>query len=113
MRIANNPDIKVGKKLQVARIASGYTQEEVAELLNCSSRYIGQIETNKSCGSISFMIDLCNLYNITLNDVYSDYLTSNNIENQSSIIGYNQLKNDYRQIIDNNILFLNNLQNQK
>lgn len=113
MRIMNNPNITVGKKLQNARIAAGYTQEQVAEILNCSSRYIGQLETNKSIGSISIIIELCNLYNITLNDLYADFLNSNSIENQSSIIGYKQLKEDYKLIIDNNIQFLNSLQNKK
>lgn len=113
MRIMNNPDIQIGNKLKNARVAAGYTQEQVAEILNCSSRYIGQLETNKSIGSISIIIDLCNLYNITLNDLYADYLKSKSIENQSSIIGYKQLKEDYKLIIDNNILFLNSLQNKK
>lgn len=113
MRIMNNPDIQVGNKLKSARIAAGYTQEQVAEILNCSSRYIGQLETNKSIGSISIIIELCNLYNITLNDLYGDFLKSKSIENQCSIIGYNQLKEEYKLIIDNNILFLNSLQNQK
>lgn len=113
MRIKNNPDIKVGKKLQSARMACGYTQEEVAEILNCSSRYIGQLETNKSFGSISLMIDLCNIYNITLNDIYADFINTENVTNNSSIIGYNALKDEYKQIIDNNIQYMNSLQNKK
>lgn len=113
MRIKNNPNLKVGKKLQKARLACGYTQEEVAEIINCSSRYIGQLETNKSFGSISLMIELCNIYNITLNDIYADFINIKNDSNNSSIIGYSALKDEYKQIIDNNIAFLNSLQNKK
>ena len=113
MRIKNNPNLKVGKQLQKARLACGYTQEEVAEIINCSSRYIGQLETNKSFGSISLMIELCNIYNITLNDIYADFINIKNDSNNYSIIGYSALKDEYKQIIDNNIAFLNSLQNKK
>lgn len=40
MRLAKNQDLKVGDKLQKARIANGYTQERVAEIIGCSSRYV-------------------------------------------------------------------------
>lgn len=33
-----NQEIKVGSKLQKARLANGYTQEQVAEIIGCSSR---------------------------------------------------------------------------
>lgn len=62
------------------------------------------------------IIELCNYYNVSLNDIYADYLNvdfgkANN--SQPQIIGYYQLNNEYRSIIDNNIQFLNNLQNSK
>lgn len=113
MRHKNNIDLNIGNKLKNARIASGLTQEEVAEKLNSSSRYLGQLETNRSFGSINLLIDLCNLYNITLNDLYSDYLKNPSKNGNSSIIGYNELNEEYRSIIDNNIQFLNNLQRHK
>ena len=114
MRHKNN-EIKIGKKLKNARIACGYTQEQVAELLNCSNRYLGQLETNRSFGTISMLIDICNLYQISLDDLYSDYLdaTNNRNGNSSSVIGYSRLSEENRAIIDNNIQFLNSLQNSK
>ena len=33
--------IKIGKKLQSIRKANGYTQERLAEKIECSTRYIG------------------------------------------------------------------------
>ena len=104
MKKISTLNLKIGKKLKTARITAGYTQEQISEKLNCSSRYIGLIET------------LCNLYGISLNDVYGDYLTikyTNEMKNLSSIIGYNQLSEEYKSIIDNNIEYLNILQKRK
>lgn len=114
MRHKNKNELKIGNKLKNARLACGYTQEQVAEKLNCASRYIGQLETNRSFGSISLLIDLCNLYGISLNDIYGDFLHISNkkTNDTSSIIGYSNLNDEYRSIIDNNIQFLNSLQNK-
>ena len=65
MRLAKNKDLKIGKKLKEARISNGYTQEQVAEIADCSSRYIAQLETDATSGSISLLIKLCKLYHIT------------------------------------------------
>lgn len=113
MRIKNNPNIKIGNKLKQARVACGYTQEKVAEIINCSSRYIGQLETNISFGSISLIIELCNLYNTTLNDIYSDFIKADKLNDTETIFGYKQLSDEYKKIVDNNISFLNSLQNEK
>ena len=42
MRLSRNQEIKIGAKLQKARVSNGYTQEQVAEIIGCSSRYVGQ-----------------------------------------------------------------------
>ncbi len=113
MKKVSKLNIKVGKKLQDARINAGYTQEQVSEKFDCSTRYIGQLETNKTLGSIDLIIELCNLYGTTLNEIYGEYLTFNFDEikeNYPSIVGYFNLDNKYRSIVDNNIQYLNNLQ---
>ena len=105
-------NIKVGKNLKNARLASGYTQEQVAEIIDCSSRYISQLETNRTLGSIDSILKLCNLYKITLNDIYSDYFKFkfNEYKDTQNIIGYNALNDEYKSIVDNTIQYLNNLQ---
>ena len=117
MRRKNKFNIEVGSILQNARIAKNLTQEEVAEKVDCSSRYIGQLETNRTLGSIDLIIELCNLYEISLNDIYGIYLKAINSSASKdkcpNIVGYNELSSEYRSIIDNNISFLNTLQNKK
>ena len=62
MRRKNKFNIEVGSILQNARIAKNLTQEEVAEKVDCSSRYIGQLETNRTLGSIDLIIYFRLLY---------------------------------------------------
>ena len=116
MKRVNNLNIKVGQKLKNARLAAGFTQEQVAEKLDCSNRYIGQLETDRTLGSIDFILELSNLYNVTLNDIYSDYLKfdfDELKENFPNIVGYYNLNDEFKSIIDNNIQYLNSLQNRK
>lgn len=115
MKKVSKLDIKVGNILKNARIAAGLTQEQVAEKLDCSNRYIGQLETNRTIGSIDLIIELCNLYGVSLNDIYGDYLKFDFKEisqNFPGIVGYHQLNNEYRSIVDNTISYLNKLQNE-
>lgn len=112
MKRISGLNIKAGKKLKNARLSAGYTQEQVAEIIDCSSRYISQLETNRTLGSIDSVLKLCNLYKITLNDIYSDYFEFkfNECKDTQNIIGYNALNDEYKSIVDNTIQYLNNLQ---
>ena len=38
----------IGDKIKAFRKSYGYTQEKLAESIECSTRYIGNIEQNKS-----------------------------------------------------------------
>lgn len=107
-----NKDIIIGEKLRKARIAAGYTQEQSSEEVEYAPRYIGQVETDRSKGSPALIIDLCNLYGVSMNYVYSDYLNNHEC-NSDVILGYNNLTEEHRQIVDNTISFLNSLQNKK
>lgn len=102
---------QIGKKLKLARTSCGYTQEQVAELLGLAPRYIGSIETDKSGCSISALVALCNLYNVTLNDLFSEYLTSNKeILDSSAISGYFSLSTEHQTVINNVISTLINIE---
>ena len=105
--------INIGEKLKQARISCNLTQEQASEKAGCASRYIGQLETNQSMGSIPLLLKLCNLYNITLNDLYCDYLKSDSNSEITKISGYFKLNDEHKRIIENNISFLNKLENNK
>ena len=58
--------MEIGQKLKNARIQSGMTQENVAEKLNVSRQTISNWENEKSYPDIINIIELSNLYSISL-----------------------------------------------
>lgn len=73
-----NEKIKLGEIYKKIRHSKGFTQDFVAEKLDLSSRYVSDLERNKSLGSISTLIDLCNLYKVTSTIILKDYLDIKN-----------------------------------
>ena len=66
--------IKIGKTIQTIRKSNGYTQEKLAEAIDCSARYISDIEQDKSKPSYENLIKICNVFNLGLDDIFSEYL---------------------------------------
>ncbi len=100
-------DINVGKKLKDARKTKGYTQEQVGELVELSNKQITDLENNKTNGSIKTIINLCNLYEISMDDLYSSYLSESK-NNNIHIKGYCDLKQEQKELIDQIIDFMLN-----
>lgn len=67
-------EIFIGAKLKGIRKSHGYTQEKLAEAIECSTRYIGNIEQDKSKPSYEILVKICNLFNIGLDDIFSEQL---------------------------------------
>ena len=61
--------MEIGKKLKEARIASGLTQEQVADKINVSRQTISNWENEKSYPDIIDRIDMSNLYSISLDEI--------------------------------------------
>ena len=62
-------NMEIGKKLKDARMKSGFTQENVAEKINVSRQTISNWENEKSYPDIISIIELSNLYSISLDDL--------------------------------------------
>ncbi len=71
----------IGKKIKLARAKAEYTQEELAEKLSLSPRYISQLERGIAFGSASTIINVCKALNIN-----SDFLFHDLIENNTPIL---------------------------
>ena len=67
-------NIQIGNILRKTRKSLGYTKENVAEMLDLASRYISDIERNKTKGSIDTLVKLCNIYHITPTYILQEYL---------------------------------------
>ena len=73
--LRNNDILKViGSKIQDARREKGYTQEFVAEKIDKSIDIYRSIENGRSVGSVATLLNICNILEITLDEIFYDLL---------------------------------------
>ena len=93
--------IKIGKALQYLRKSYGYTQERLAEAIDVSTRYIGDIEQDRAKPSYEVLISICNLYNTSLDQIFSKYLKfGKNKALEYGLAGYDNLNKDDKKTIE-------------
>lgn len=101
-------NIKIGKNLQKLRRSHGYTQEKLAELIDCSARYISDIEQDKSKPSYENLVKICNVYKIGLDDIFSEYLKiTENKALKYSLSGFETLEQNNKETIEHLIMYFN------
>ena len=100
--------IKIGENLQKIRKSNGYTQEMLAERLECSTRYISDIEQNNSKPSYEVLVRFCNAFDIGLDDIFKQYLkvSKEKVVNYE-LKGYENLKQKDKNTIAHLIAFFN------
>jgi len=103
-------NVNFGQKLKRARESLGLTQEKVSEYLGLGPRYISDIERNKTKGSIDTLIKLCNIYNLTPNDLLSEYIYFDIETNNIELSAFYSLSKENQQIILDLIKFYNQKQ---
>lgn len=69
---------KLGMKIKEIRINNGLTQDKLAELVNCNTSHISNIENNHTKVSLNVLLAIANSLNTSI-----DYLLSNQYENSS------------------------------
>lgn len=93
----------IGKKIKLARTNASYTQEQLAEKLSLSPRYISQLERGIAFGSATTITNICKALHIN-----SDFLFNDLIKNEKPLLSEiddskfleNYLKlNDYNRTI--------------
>ena len=100
--------IKIGKKLQSIRKTHGYTQEKMAEKIECSTRYIGDIEQDRSKPSYEVLVKICNTFNISMDEIFSGYLNiKDRKESNISLYGFEKLKQNNKETIVHLIEYFN------
>ena len=100
--------IKIGKNLQAIRKSNGFTQEKLAEEIDVSVRYISDIEQDRAKPSYEVLIRICNLFKISLDQIFSKYLavTNNNIL-EYPLLGYEKLSKEHKGTIEYLIMYFN------
>ena len=62
----------IGKKIKLARAKANYTQEELAEKLSLSPRYISQLERGIAFGSATTITNVCKALQIDSNFLFCE-----------------------------------------
>lgn len=66
------PEKTLGEKLRTLRQNSGFKQQDIANILNCSRSTYTYYETGKTTPSISVLKVLAHIYNVPLLDLLDD-----------------------------------------
>ena len=104
-----NINVEYGKILKQYRKKNKLTLENVAELSGLAPRYISQIERGELKGSINTLLNFCNAYKITPNDILISFLDTDNSSLEDSYdYKINQLSIRDKEIIDDLLEFLLN-----
>lgn len=100
--------IKIGKKLQTIQKTNGYTQEKLAEAIECSTRYIGDIEQDRSKPSYEVLVRICNTFNIGMDEIFSAYLNIKERKDTDMLLyGFETLKPHNKETIVHLIEYFN------
>ncbi len=97
----------IGKKIKLARTQANYTQEQLAEKLGLSTRYISQLERGLAFGSATTITSICKALNINSNFLFDDLIqndspTINELVSPSFLENYLKLDN-YNKLVVNMI----------
>ena len=63
----------IGKKIKLARTNANFTQEQLAEKISLSTRYISQLERGIAFGSATTITNICKILNINPNFLFVFY----------------------------------------
>lgn len=107
----------IGHNIQTARLKKGVTQEQLAEKCNVSTKYISSIETGKSSGSTSLIIDICNTLDVSPNYIFNKTTKNSNdsidvLPSEISLT-YLKLKDDNKSFINHTIVHLYSMQKKR
>lgn len=100
----------IGKKIKLARSKAKYTQEQLAEKLSLSPRYISQLERGIAFGSATTIIHVCKALNINSDFLFDDLI--NNKTPISDAITDDKFLEDYMKLNDYNKNILSVLANE-
>lgn len=85
-----------GARIKKLRIANGYTQNQLGEILCVTGTYIGKIETGLQTGSIELAVELSKTFRVSI-----DFL----------LLGTEPFTDDKKQTLRKIIAFLSEIEN--
>ena len=103
MGVLRNDDILkvIGNKIQTARSKKGYTQEYVAEKIDKSIDIYRSIENGRSVGSVATLLNICNVLEITMDDIFYDLLNKKDVILDKNLYNnFQELNMDNKELIN-------------
>lgn len=71
-----------GETLKEFRLKNKLTQEQAALLAKVDAKYVSQIERGIATGTITTMLNFCEAYGITPNDVFHKIIKNSKVQNE-------------------------------
>ena len=95
----------IGDRIKLARSQTDYTQEQLAEKLQLSSRYISQLERGIAFGSATTIVNICKALNISSDFLFSDIInneapTFNNMIKENFLEDYLELDEYNKEVVN-------------
>lgn len=114
----NTKSIKsIGNNIQLARLKKGLTQEELSEKCNVSAQYISAIESGRTSGSLSLIIEICNILGVSPNYVFGNTINNSNVSanilSDEVSYAYLKLNSENKKFVENTINHLYSMQNKR
>ncbi len=75
MTVPQKNILQIGYKIKAFREANHLTQEQLAELMKCSFKTIGNIENDRVVPDLRQVINLCDILNVSLDELFTGVLT--------------------------------------
>lgn len=102
---------------KIQNLKKGLTQEELSEKCNVSSQYISAIESGRTSGSLSLMIEICNILGVSPNYIFGNTINNSNVSTNilSDEVSYAYLKlnSENKKFVENTINHLYSMQNKR
>lgn len=103
--IEKNLRRNIGKKIKLARTKAEYTQEQLAEKLSLSTRYVSQLERGIAFGSAKTITSICKALNISSDFLFNDLIqndspTINDLVSQSFLENYLKLDSYNKAVVN-------------
>ena len=64
----------IGRRIKIARINAGFTQERLSDLVDLSPSHMSNIETGTTRVSLTALVNLANALSVTVDDLLCDSL---------------------------------------
>ena len=94
--------VKLGEKIKKERMRNRLTQEMLAEMADITSSYVGQIERGERKVTLSKLVRIANVLNVSVDYLLSDTaeLTEDNLQAEIKNAMNNMEEKDKHMIID-------------